>query len=86
MSKHSGENTSSVGGEQQNGKNTSNSNSSSSSSSAKWPPRKYGVREYLLFDAPAGCFLYYLCEVVNRPRMCPKGKVFVGPSLLPFLI
>ena len=86
MSKHSGENTSSVGGEQQNGKNTSNSNSSSSSSSAKWPPRKYGVREYLLFDAPAGCFLYYLCEVVNRPRMCPKGKVFVGPSLLPFFI
>ena len=56
------------------------------SGSKLWPPRNYGLREYLLCDASAGCFLYYLCEVINRPRMCPRGKIFAGPSLLPFFI
>lgn len=60
--------------------------SSGTSGSKLWPPRNYGLREYLLCDASVGCFLYYLCEVINRPRMCPRGKIFAGPSLLPFFI
>jgi hypothetical protein len=59
--------------------------SSGTSGSKLWPPRNYGLREYLC-DASVGCFLYYLCEVINRPRMCPRGKIFAGPSLLPFFI
>ena len=57
-----------------------------SAGAQKWPPRNYTVRDYLLRDASAGCVLYYLCEVINRPRLCPNGIAFVrGPPLLPFI-
>ena len=57
-----------------------------SAGAQKWPPRNYTVRDYLLRDASAGCVLYYLCEVINRPRLCPNGIAFVrGPALLPFI-
>ncbi len=57
-----------------------------SAGAQKWPPRNYTVRDYLLRDASAGCVLYYLCEVINRPRLCPNAIAFVrGPPLLPFI-